>query len=477
MRRRAVSLAELPYLAYPLGALVFVSVLLLSFNSALRFSEPPWFGVWVASGLLGAILLLLGISFHYHLALALYFFSLPTQNMALLPYFTPVKLAFLLLLYAFTVACFKRERACKWVPRLHVPQIVFVTIAALTTVLHYQSDEFAAREILRFVSVMVLLAFLPSLFSSKRDFQVACWAGAAVLAAMEVYAGIQSLKGMGRIPATFAHGADFAVFLIFTIPLCWYLMTLPETGRGFRWFLAGVSFVGFFCILLTGTRSGYLGAAVMIIGAFVFFPRLRIPVTVMAAVSVLVFLALWPYLTDLRGEIGRKFRFESGKGQMGVEVSTSIRILTLDVAQRIIRKNPLLGIGVGSFRREMLAYIPKEYQGFFVHTVATRKGGRVAHNTFADVWAETGTLGFLAFLILVGMGVWNLLHWGFRGPGDSSHLAKFLLMAHVGTFMTGFLHGGFLVSQYCWLYLGMGFGLPGIMRTGFNEEPAGAGQE
>jgi hypothetical protein len=32
-------------------------------------------------------------------------------------------------------------------------------------------------------------------------------------------------------------------------------------------------------------------------------------------------------------------------------------------------------------------------------------------------------------------------------------------VAYVGTFMTGFLHGGFLVSQYCWLYLGMGFGL------------------
>jgi O-antigen ligase len=291
---------------------------------------------------------------------------------------------------------------------------------------------------------------------------------------MEVYAGIQVLRGMGRIPATFAHGADFAVFLVFTVPLCWYLMTLPETRWPFRLLLAGISFVGFLCILLTGTRSGYLGAGVMVLGAFVLFPRLRIPVASMVAASVLIFLALWPYLTDLRGEIGRKFHFESGKGQMGVEVSTSTRILTLDVAQRIVRKNPLLGIGIGSFRREMISYIPKEYRGYFVHTTIVQKGGRVAHNAFADVWTETGTLGFLAFLILVGMGVWNLVHLIRRGPAGSSHLAKFLIVAYVGTFVTGFLHGGFLVSQYCWLYLGMGFGLAKVGKAETDQAPSAA---
>ncbi len=459
MLRRAVSFARVPQVAYPLGALVLAGSLLVSLKLAVGLSQPPWLGVAVAAGLLVFLFLLVGVSLHYRLAVALYFLSLPTQNVTLLPYFSPIKLSFVVLVYALVRECLRGKRSFQWVARLHVPQIAFVGISILTTVLHYQPDPFAAREMLRFGSAMALLALLPSFFMTTRDVRVACWAGAAILGVMEIYAGVQVLRGMGRIPATFAHGADFAVFLVFTVPLCWYLMTLRETGAPLRLILAGISFVGFLCILLTGTRSGYLGALVMVIVTIGLFRSLRIPVIAMAIVSILIFVALWPRLTDLRGEIDRKFRFESGKGQMGVEISTSTRVMTLDVAKRIVRKNPLLGVGIGSFRREMISYIPKEYQGYFVHTVAMQKGGRVAHNTFAAVWAETGTLGFVAFLTLTGLAIWNLVRLMRGSPVEISVPARFLLVAYIGTFLTGFLHGGFLVSQYCWLHLGIGYGL------------------
>lgn len=445
-----------------LGLGIFAVGAVSSLIFSLRLSSESKQGLMISLAMLIAVLVLGAVFRHYRLALAIYFFSLTAQHLTLFLYFTPIKLAFLLLMFGFTVRLAQGRRKLRWVPRLHIPQIAFLLIAVLSTVLHYRPGMLAVGDILRFASGMVLLLLLPSLFSTKRDFITACWSATGVLVVMEVYAGVQTMRGMGRIPATFAHGADFAVFLSFVIPLCLCTMVVLVSNFPIRAALAGIAFAGFVCVLLTGTRSGYIGCLAMILMAAWLFPKLRIPVVLMGASAVVIFLAMWPHLTDLREEIGRKFHFESGKGQMGIDISTSTRLLTFDASKRVIRENPLLGIGIGNFTREMLAYIPKEYRGYFVYTVVERKKGRATHNAFLDVWTETGTIGLIAFLVLVGNGVWNLIGLGFRGPSDLRPLAKFLLVGYVGTFLTGFLHGGFVTTQYCWLHLGLGFGLAGI---------------
>ena len=61
--------------------------------------------------------------------------------------------------------------------------------------------------------------------------------------------------------------------------------------------------------------------------------------------------------------------------------------------------NPLLGVGINNFTVVMLQYANMEHAGTWLYAV---------HNTYLLVWAEIGTLGFLAF-------VWFLLATVRRG--------------------------------------------------------------
>ncbi len=65
------------------------------------------------------------------------------------------------------------------------------------------------------------------------------------------------------------------------------------------------------------------------------------------------------------------------------------RVPLLTIAYRIIADHPILGVGANNYASVMDNYISGEFISGFVYTV---------HNRYLLIWAETGTLGLLAYL-------------------------------------------------------------------------------
>src|SRR5204862_4055565 len=64
------------------------------------------------------------------------------------------------------------------------------------------------------------------------------------------------------------------------------------------------------------------------------------------------------------------------------------------IGLRMFTSNPVLGVGPGNFLPSM-----RQYAGGLL-VLADGATEHVAHNMFVEIVAETGTLGFLAFLLL-----------------------------------------------------------------------------
>ena len=56
------------------------------------------------------------------------------------------------------------------------------------------------------------------------------------------------------------------------------------------------------------------------------------------------------------------------------------RILVIDTELKIIKEHPLKGVGLGSF---------------------SLKESRYSHNSYLQIWAETGIIGFMLWLVIV----------------------------------------------------------------------------
>ncbi len=150
--------------------------------------------------------------------------------------------------------------------------------------------------------------------------------------------------------------------------------------RRWRTMLAMAAFLaGGLALLITFSRGGWI-AAIASVSLFCGFAwwrgwlSLRIPLTL----AICGFLVLLPF----SGEILDRLFGEEGATAEG-------RFIMMELAQRIIVDNPLLGVGANNFAAVMDDYIVNpDFTGAWLHTV---------HNKYLLVWAENGIVGLIAF--------------------------------------------------------------------------------
>ena len=180
------------------------------------------------------------------------------------------------------------------------------------------------------------------------------------------------------LTASFKHYNGFGAYLIVVLSLATALLfspkklNLPEPKRVLLFLLAGLLAV---CLLLAGSRGAWLGficgLALMIllcrqykrlilltgsfIGALIIFPALRERI-----------------FSTLRPE------------------GDSLRLDVWSAAFQLIRENPFLGKGVGTF----MAYY---------HQQRPDVSPVYAHNCYLQIWAETGIFSLLAFIFFFSL--------------------------------------------------------------------------
>jgi O-antigen ligase len=237
------------------------------------------------------------------------------------------------------------------------------------------------------------------------------------------------------VDTTLGDPNSFGASIVFALPLVAALWRAGIGGRKGRILLTGYVGLSSLCILLTGSRSSLLGLLLWFT-IIIWRTKYRFPAIVgFAAAAPLAFIALPESLqtrfeTIIDSDVGPANAKESGEG----------RKQGLILGFRQWANNPLTGIGPGAWRPANRTQIE-------------------SHNLYGQLVGETGTLGLLSFLLLLGCFWANLraLRRVRREVPAWEHDLVFTLPSAIGValflllFMGNFGHNLF---RFTWLWYG-----------------------
>ncbi len=198
--------------------------------------------------------------------------------------------------------------------------------------------------------------------------------------------GIRRMIGVDQ---TFNDPNAFASTLLYTLPL-----TLPfwreQPRRIPRGVLIGYTMGVCGCILMTGSRAGFLGLVLFATIVLVASSKRKGQMILLGGFGALAAFAI--LTVALPEELQNRYLtiVDSTRGPRNAEVSASGRLDGFLHGIRIWQRSPLLGEGPASF------------------PYSTGRGGH-AHNVYGQVLSEMGTVGAIAFLLLVASFVANWL--------------------------------------------------------------------
>ncbi|NCB63835.1 MAG: O-antigen polymerase [Clostridia bacterium] len=190
------------------------------------------------------------------------------------------------------------------------------------------------------------------------------------------YVDLSLNEGMpGRVFAVFENPNAFAEVLVMLLPLAAALVVGSKTwkGRVAALFPLGLGIVA---LAMTYGRASYIGFVVSVLVFVFLWKRKIIPALLLLGVCAL------PLLPDtVFNRILTIFNTN--------DTSTSSRFPLYEAALRLVAERPVRGAGLGG---DAVRFVIKEqnlYHGTapFVH----------AHNTFLQIWLETGLLGIVSF--------------------------------------------------------------------------------
>jgi O-antigen ligase len=144
-----------------------------------------------------------------------------------------------------------------------------------------------------------------------------------------------------------------------------------------------------FVVLLTQSRAGFIGLSLFTLLAVATQRRNRVRALVLLIVAAAVVVAIAP--TDVWQRIaGLRYAGSTQTiAEMDPEGSAEQRWAIWQTGARIIKGNPVMGVGLGRYPAANARYSPE-------------LGARDVHSTFLSILAETGIPGFCLFLLMIG---------------------------------------------------------------------------
>jgi O-antigen ligase len=181
-----------------------------------------------------------------------------------------------------------------------------------------------------------------------------------------------------RIGGTVGSSNFAAAYLSISLASAVSLL-FTNLGRVHKWLAIAVVGLGGPALIFTLSRGGWMAFAlsVVLICLLQWCRRgfsLKMPIAVVLILGMLYF----PFQSAISARL-----FGDDKG------SAESRIPLMKLAYRIIKDNPVLGVGVNNFTVAMGRYLTPEFRHGFLYAV---------HNKYLLVLSETGIVGLLAFL-------------------------------------------------------------------------------
>lgn len=253
-----------------------------------------------------------------------------------------------------------------------------------------------------------------------------------------------------RIDGLVGFLALAAVFSV-TIPIL-YLGTAYFKGI-WRWicFVSGVSCIA--ANLFTGTRSGWLTSAAVLLVIAVLYTKSKMKLLIGLLVAVACMGAVFASSPQLTA------RLESMRVPEK-QISVTDRFSMWHSAANIWKDYPVLGIGVGQYGKayQTKYCLPDSYD----YKNAPKNRHDHPHSNFMLILAEAGVVGEASFLFFLGVMIWFAFH-GWRRTNDAVYLA--LLSVLLGTQLQGIMDTNIamtVVSKAYWFFIGLALQMIGV---------------
>jgi len=197
-----------------------------------------------------------------------------------------------------------------------------------------------------------------------------------------IYSGPSNPGGISRIGGTLQSANSAGSYLSMLMPLAFSIL-LTKLKRPYKW-LGLIAFIcGVVALILTGSRGAWLGSSISFLAFGIFsFRRGWLDSRIVVIGAVIGIIISLIFFTPIYQRI---FGYDAG--------AAAGRITQYQVAFQIIRDYPVFGVGANNY-----AAIQRLY-------VALDSGEKVfrwaVHNKYLLVWAETGFLGLLFFVLFL----------------------------------------------------------------------------
>jgi O-antigen ligase len=253
-------------------------------------------------------------------------------------------------------------------------------------------------------------------------------AGTAVLGRPETIRAMRAIT-------VFIDANFMCAYLVAMVPLALAALLSARTGRS-RLLLAAILALTLFSIVQTGSRGGLLGLTVALVCLWLLWTKP--PVKWLLALTGALAVSLYFLL-------GLSLAPEYREGFSLDYFLRSYRYGLWRMALRMIADHPFFGVGPGDFVATYAAYRQPP-----AHLVLL-----YVHNTYLQLWAESGIFGILSLLAVLAAAIAHLLAARARAPDPQwRRLVEAVLAGFVGylAFM-GTSNG--LHDQTFWLLLAM----------------------
>ena len=195
-------------------------------------------------------------------------------------------------------------------------------------------------------------------------------------------------------------------------------------------------------LIVTGSRSGTLGAVVVIAVIQIFMPRAssKFRISMMVAVLGVIGAGVLWYLPNSVTAIDRYFRYETAESSYYHESGFNIdqgRLSLWNLGFDMFKTNPVTGVGLLQFRNEVRYRLPSA-------EVAT------PHSGFVQIAAETGLVGGVPFFLLITYCLVNLYRRFSHESGELRLWKIIFLGAFVGM-IVDVIFGTYHFDRYFWI--------------------------
>lgn len=312
------------------------------------------------------------------------------------------------------------------------------------------------------------MTLLPIAFSAVRKREHIAW----VLAAFVVGAVVSGVYGFiqptsatnydaGRLTGTIGDANGEATVLAAAIPLLISLVGVVRNSARLK-LAALVGVVMLFASLVdTLSREGLLSLGAVLVGAVVFGGRWRGKAAVLLVIGV-------------TATVGYYYVLAPATSLQRVTMSdTSGRSSLWTVAMRVVKANPVLGVGNDNFIVVENRYInqPGAIQAFYIV-----KAPKITHNTFLEAAADLGIPGLLFLIAVLGYAIRAAVRaaWLFERLGDRQMelMSRGVVLSLVAV-LTSDMFVASSYAKYLWLPLAMGPVMQRFARRAADARAAG----